>query len=126
MPEVCEVALTSQILHQNLVGSTITKLDFIDGKYKRTNPKFFEEFKQALPLVIKKISSKGKFLWFALNKPNENNSSYYIWNTFGLKGMWSFNQLSSTKLVIETNNNIHKCCYYSDTLGYGTFKFSND
>lgn len=33
MPEVCEVALTAEILNKKLKGKIFTKFDFVSGRY---------------------------------------------------------------------------------------------
>jgi len=78
MPEVCEVALTAEILHAKMKGKIITGFDFFAGRYgpDRTKPKGYDEFIKFLPLKVHKIDSKGKFLWFDL--VNEEKEHWYV------------------------------------------------
>lgn len=117
MPEVPEVALTAQILNKKLKNKELTKIRFISGKYTKKKPKEYEEFKKSLPLKIIKINSHGKFMWFEL----QNN--WFIWNTFGLTGLWSFYKPNFIRAILTINN---KKLYYSDQLNYGSFRFSKE
>jgi formamidopyrimidine-DNA glycosylase len=131
MPEICEIALTSEILQHYFKNKLIKNIQIINkGKYASKMPDGYDEISGVLkktPLRIKKISSKGKFMWFALAKQDEEDSSYYIWNTFGLSGVWSINKPASDhniRVVINLTDN--KSLYYLDVINYGTFKFSSD
>lgn len=123
MPEVAEVALTAEILTKYLRGKRLITFDFVQGRYSKKNPVGFEDFDKALPLTVKKVDSKGKFLWFELYDP-KTNDKWYIWNTFGLTGMWSLTQPEKyVKAILNFNKN--RSAYFSDTRNFGTFKFSN-
>jgi len=120
MPEVCEVALTAEILHRKLHGKTIKKFEFIGGRYgpNREKPIGYHNFIKELPMKIKKIDSRGKFLWFDLVYEDQH---WYVWNTFGLTGGWSFVETDYIKVhIIVDDINI----YYYDLRNFGTFKFS--
>lgn len=125
MPEVCEVALTAEILHNRLKGKNMLSFNFIDGRYGvgRTKPVGYQLFKKSLPIKIKKVDSRGKFMWFDL--VDSDDMHWYIWNTYGLTGLWSFNELPFTKakMTFENSNTI---LYYIDIRNFGTFKFSQD
>jgi len=125
MPEVCEVALTAEILHAKMKGKIITGFDFFAGRYgpDRTKPKGYDEFIKFLPLKVHKIDSKGKFLWFDL--VNEEKEHWYVWNTFGMTGKWSFDIVKFGKCRVTTTSD-KLTLYYSDMRNFGTFKFSND
>lgn len=125
MPEIAEVALTSEILKKYLKNKTLFAFDFISGRYTKREPIGFQEFIDALPLKIKDINSRGKFMWFELYNPKDNNEDHwYIWNTFGLTGMWSLTEPKHLRAILSFKNN--EIVYFSDTLSFGTFKFSND
>lgn len=123
MPEVCEVALTAEILSKHLKGKEIINIEFVSGRYgpNRTKPVNFLSFKKKLPMKITRVDSKGKFLWFEL----ENDTDQWtIWNTLGLTGMWSVSKVDAPRLVLTTSDN--KKIYYEDARNFGTFKFSSD
>jgi formamidopyrimidine-DNA glycosylase len=104
MPEVCEVALTAEILNKKLKGEIFTEFKFTSGRYgdNREKPDGYAEFVKALPLKVKKIDSRGKFMWFDL--VNSDNH-WYVWTTFGLTGMWSFTPQKFGRLEILTKDN---------------------
>jgi formamidopyrimidine-DNA glycosylase len=56
--------------------------------------------------------------------PSDKSKHWYIWNTFGLTGMWSFSKPDYVKAVLIFSNK--KIAYFSDMRNFGTFKFSND
>lgn len=122
MPEVAEVALTAEILHNRLYNKKIIDFEFISGRYERKNPEEFETFLDDLPLTVKKIDSKGKFMWFKMIN-NKNGETWYIFNTFGLTGMWSFSEPKYIRAKITFKNDT---LYFSDKLSYGTVCFTQD
>lgn len=124
MPEVAEIALTSEILKKYLKNKTLESIDFVSGRYSKKDPEGLDEFTKALPLKVVDINSKGKFLWFDLKDPNDKSRHWYIWNTFGLTGMWSFVESDYARALLTFSNK--KVAYFSDMRNFGTFKFSNN
>jgi len=122
MPEGPEVALTAEILQKKLKNKTLVSFDFVSGRYGpgRTGPTGFDEFNEKLPMKLTKVDSKGKFMWFELNK---DGSKSFIWNTFGLTGMWSFFEPKSCRAVLTFSDDT--VVYYSDARNFGTFTFSD-
>ena len=123
MPEVGEIILTSQILRKYFKNKTLNSFDFVGGRYTKKQAVGYDEFVNALPLKVKNIDSKGKFMWFELVEPDDKSKHWYIWNTFGLTGMWSSFEPNYVKAVLTFSNN--REAYYSDLRNFGTFKFSN-
>lgn len=127
MPEVCEVALTAEILHRKLHGKTLTSFEFVGGRYgpNRDKPTGYEKFIKNLPMKISKVDSRGKFLWFDLVpiEGSDKENHWYIWNTFGLTGGWSFNKTDYIKATLTINN---KEVHFYDLRNFGTFKFSQN
>jgi DNA-formamidopyrimidine glycosylase len=120
MPEVSEVALTSDILEKYLLGQTITSTQILSGRYSKKLPEGYTEFQKNLPMKVTKIDTKGKFLWFEL-KTNDNEK-WFIWNTFGLTGMWSTKEMPNARFQMTTEK---QNVYFSDTRNFGTLKFSH-
>lgn len=130
MPEIAEVAITAELLNSRLLNKKITNIEFVGGRYLNKPPLDFENLKKNLPLKITKIDTRGKFLWFELDNLTTQVSSknkWFIWNTFGLTGEWSFkiseNKLKYLKATITWDN---KKVYFFDTRNFGTFKFSQN
>lgn len=124
MPEIAEVALTAEILEKYLKNKILLSFDFISGRYTKKSPPGYIEFLNDLPLKVKMINSRGKFLWFELFKPSDKNKKWYIWNTFGLTGMWSLVEPKYTRAILTFKNDL--VAYFSDMRNFGTFKFSTD
>ena len=135
MPEGPEVALTAQILEKKLRGCILQKIKFVSGRYGdpgRSKPDGFEEFVRSLKeeshFRLSKVDSKGKFMWFRF-KSEESDQVWYVWNTFGLTGMWSFTSPKYTRAILtffDRSTKISIPVYYSDMRNFGTFKFSNN
>ena len=67
MPEIAEITLTAEILKKYLKNKIILSFDFVTGRYTKHEPEGYNDFLEALPLKIKKIDSRGKFMWFELD-----------------------------------------------------------
>jgi len=121
MPEVCEVCLTSQYMSK-AIGHKITKIEVVRGRYLKTPIKGFDNLNY--PLTIVDIQTKGKFLWLTLK---HNDETYYLLNTFGLTGQWSFEKIDYTnvKFTIDSNSKI-KHLYFADVRNFGTIEITND
>lgn len=124
MPEIAEIALTAEILNKYLKNKTLNAFDFVSGRYSKNDPVGYGEFIEDLPLKVKKIDSRGKFMWFELYDPNNKKNKWYIWNTFGLTGMWSFFEPKFSRAVLTFKKNL--VVYFSDMRNFGTIKFSQD
>lgn len=124
MPEGPEVALTAEILNKKLKNKTLVSFDFVAGRYgpDGTPPEGFNKFEKNLPMKLIKVNSKGKFMWMEFEGEKSN---WYVWNTFGLKGMWSFFEPKNCRAML-TFSKENLVAYYSDSIGYGTFYFSKD
>jgi formamidopyrimidine-DNA glycosylase len=122
MPEVCEVALTGEILEKYLKGKVLTDIEFVSGRYGpgRTKPVGFEEVHKLLPMKVVKVDTRGKFLWFDL--VNDKDQHLYVWNTFGLTGMWSLYEPKFWRATFTFEKGL--TAYFSDMRNFGTFKFS--
>ena len=120
MPEVAEVALTAQILSKYLVGSRLKNIRFVEGRYTRKDPDGYDDFMDDLPMKVVAVDSIGKFMWFELKSKKR---TWYIWNTFGLTGMWSLFEPKYSRVEFIFSNQI---AYFSDMRNFGTIKFSTD
>src|SRR5580704_2221736 len=100
MPEVAEIALTAEILSKQFHGETLISFDFVSGRFLKNSPPGFDDFIKVLPLKLKRIDSKGKFMWFVLGDPEDSQNKWYIWNTFGLTGMWSLHPSKTIRAIL--------------------------
>lgn len=124
MPEVAEIALTAEILNKYFVNQTLLIFDFVSGRYTKSKPVGYDEFVQALPLKVTNIDSRGKFMWFELTDPAVPSIRWFIWNTFGLTGMWSMFEPNHCRAVLTFQN--ESAAFFADMRNFGTFKFSTD
>jgi len=121
MPEICEVCLTSQYL-SSMVNDKITKIKILSGRYVKTPIKHIDDLE--FSLKIKSINTKGKFMWFELS---HGENKYYMMNTFGLTGKWSFDKLESNRVEFTIQSKTQKYkLYYSDIRNFGTIEFTQD
>ena len=76
MPEGPEIKKESDFLNKYLKDKYIDSFIFFDGRYKNKKlPIGWNKFIDLLPLKIKKVNVKGKFLWFSFYESNIT-----IWN----------------------------------------------
>lgn len=118
MPEVVEVALTANYLNEKLKNYGIKDINILGGRYSRNSLQGINEFKKKLPFTIKCIDSKGKFLWFELNK------NFFILNTFGLSGEWGFDKKTHSNVELKLTNG--NSVYFTDPRNFGTIILTND
>jgi formamidopyrimidine-DNA glycosylase len=120
MPEVVEITLTSNYLDSKLKGFDIIKINVLGGRYYHhsNSLKGLDEFKKKLPLTVKHVNSKGKFLWFELN------SGCFVMNTFGLSGEWGFTKKLHSNVEFKLSND--KSVYFTDSRNFGTIIMTTD
>ena len=94
----------------------------MSGRYTKKQIKGYDDIK--FPLKIQSIGTKGKFMWFTLA---HNDDVYYMLNTFGLTGKWSFDKLNAShvKFVIESPTEKYNL-YFSDVRNFGTIEFTKN
>lgn len=119
MPEVCEVTITSQFLKYYFRNKSLKSIAILSGRYKHQKLVGLDLLKKNLPLKLVNVESKGKFMWMELK---DDDTSYYIMNTFGLTGGWNFDK-EDARLKLEFSN---KTVYYHDQRNFGTFNIVKD
>jgi formamidopyrimidine-DNA glycosylase len=130
MPELPEVTLSGQYLISNLKNRYITGIHVIAGKYTHQTLPGKDLIAKHQPLKIINVDSKGKFMWFELKDPN--NQDIYIMNNFGLTGEWSFHDDKSDRVIfdIETHpgnpetNQKYKL-HFSDARNFGLLQITD-
>lgn len=127
MPEGPEVVITIQYLINNIKNSIITNLNVISGRYTHQDLKG-KKLLQNNNYKIINIHSKGKFIWFELQK---NNKKLYILNTLGMSGHWGFDKHNSNRVVFtfkkNNNDNAKKySLYFTDQRNFGTLEITDD
>lgn len=110
MPEVVEVYITSEFIKSVAKDNYITHFTSYCEKYNN--------FNLTLPIKIKNIFSKGKFMYIELE------NGLYLACTFGLTGKYSLIEEKYCKIAftITNNNNENIILYYHDKLNFGTIE----
>jgi formamidopyrimidine-DNA glycosylase len=98
MPEGVEVSILSERLKYLLKNCILIDIDIIGGRFIKNKPINYNKIKKELPLNIKDVNNRGKFLYIILN----NNWS--IWNTLGLTGKWNLKKEKHSALQFKFKN----------------------
>jgi len=88
------------------------------SRYRDKAPDNFTKFKEKLPLKLKKVYCKGKFIYFVF-KPK-----FFMTNTLGMSGYWSVTEQKHVSLELNCkfkDNNFN--LYFIDMRHFGTIKF---
>lgn len=118
MPEVVEVCLNAIYLNHKIQNKFITDFIVTGGRYKKNKLNNLNKLKKCLPLKIKCVNTKGKFMYFNLD------DEFYIMNTYGLTGFWSFTKYDHSDIQLKIKN--VGTLYFTDQLHYGTISITND
>lgn len=128
MPEGVEICIIALYLNDMLSNKQLTDIEILGGRYKKKEFEGYSKIKNALPLTINSIKSKGKFLFFEF----KNNT--YLLNTFGLEGIWTNEPDKNNNNIKITINNYHNDnnydnnieMYFNDSRNYGTLKYTEN
>ena len=116
MPEGVEVTVTSLYLCDVLKDDSVVGINVLSGRYSRHPMKGIDSFKKKLPMKVKSVESKGKFMWFELE--DTNNDDFYILNTFGLEGSWGFTKKENSNVELLLSSG--RCLFFTDPRNFGT------
>lgn len=119
MPEGVEVKIQLEKL-KKLRNQEIESIRIQSGRYSRHgHPKGFVSFRKALPLKIKSIHHKGKFIYFLLS------NNWVIMITLGMTGKLKIRKehKKHDHIQIKTNKNL---LFFNDVRNFGTIEFSNN
>jgi len=144
MPEVIEIRKFANFLKEHMLNKKIKKFIIHKGRYKKYGPfPLYKNIVKDLPLKVIDIKTKGKFLYFILEK------GYYLYSTLGLRGGWTYYNNKSKKFIFpklidyipnEKMEQYQKTAlnhlnieftipggkiYYYDNLSFGTMKVVN-
>lgn len=121
MPESAECRLTTDFLNDILEGRCISKWGFVGGKYVDEQPEGFDEFEDALPLMVEEVNCKGKFIYFVFH--NEEHS-FYILHSLMMTGRWQKEYDEQCKWYIELDND--QTIWFRNPRSLATLKFTTD
>lgn len=116
MPESPEVRIITEQLSHALTSSTIKDVVVLGGRFLKNPPDYLENIRQTFPTKITEIKCKGKFIWFGFD------NGWYLFNTLGMTGSWSFEKQKHSALHIEMDE---KNIFFFDPRHFGTVKFAH-
>ena len=144
MPEVIEIRKFANFLKKYMLNKKIKNIIIHKGRYKKYDAfPLYNKIVKDLPLKVIDIKTKGKFLYFILEK------GYYIYSTLGLRGGWTYYDNKKKKYIfpklidyipnekikqyqkvaldhLNIQFTIPNCkIYYYDNLSFGSMKVVN-
>lgn len=114
MPEGPEVKKMSEYLNNYFNNNKILNINILKGRYTKKIPKNLNAFKEKIPLSVDKVKTKGKFIYFLLEK------DISIWNTLGMSGYWSTKKVKHSNIEFITDKG---SIYFVDQRNFGTIQF---
>lgn len=119
MPELPEVARTTQSLNNRIGGSTLNEIIIHSGRYVRHgDPKGLDEFRKALPGKIESVNFYGKLIIFKVI--GKDRKPRWIWNTLGMSGGWRSEAIKHSHVEFSTDKG---SVFFTDPRNFGTLKF---
>jgi len=83
MPEVIEILKYADFIRSKLKGRKVTEINIKNGRYHHHAPfEGYAALTKALPLKVKDVETKGKFLYI------EFEDNHWLLSTLGLSGGW--------------------------------------
>jgi DNA-formamidopyrimidine glycosylase len=129
MPEGPEVKILVDKLKRKINNKTMLNIKILNGRYKKKAFSGYQILKHLLPLKVKEILCKGKFIYITFY-----DTDIILYNTLGMSGTW----ISENKIYKQQNdgyygkkhNNImivfeDITYYFNDMRNFGTLKVSN-
>jgi endonuclease-8 len=126
MPEGPEVNIIKDGLNYHLKNTTIVDINFPEGsKFLKKTPDGFNNFKNALPLKIQEIKSKGKLIYFVFE------NGWYLMCRLLMSGGWYLEKaakhnhceiIHKKKLTDDKTKSV----WFVDPRHFGTLKWTND
>ncbi len=120
MPEGVEITILRDILEPKIKDTVLQEVEILSGRYMNGKPKGYARFVKDLPLKVKNVKNKGKFLYI------EMDENWSIWVTFGMTGYFYDEENEHSRLAFTFKKGRKKIkLYYNDQRNFGTIKFDN-
>ena len=95
MPEVMEIRKYADFINYLFANKKLSDINIVKGRYKKHDAfESYELIKKTLPLKLINVKTKGKFIYWELEK------GFYLLNTLGLSGGWAYQKNSSSRFQI--------------------------
>lgn len=125
MPEGPEVRLTVDFLSKKLQGNIITNWMFCGGRYADNFPEFYQTFDSNLPMYVKSVKCKGKFIYFILQ--NSSGKEFYILHSLMLTGRWQNVHDDYCKWYVEYKDGDKTyTIWFRDVRSFATIEFTDN
>jgi DNA-formamidopyrimidine glycosylase len=122
MPEGPEVKKLTDRLNNLLKDKELINITINNGRYKKNNNlKNFNNFIKVLPIIVKEVKCKGKFMYIIFNK-----NDFVLFITLGMTGWFRFNKTDEN--IDDKHDNLTFYfkdfeMYFNDFRNFGTFMF---
>ena len=94
MPEVIEIRKYADFIKKHIKNKNILEINILNGRYKKHGPfEMYNELVKNLPLKVIDVKTKGKFLYFVIEK------GFYLFSTLGLQGGWTYKSIKHEKAI---------------------------
>ena len=92
MPEVMEIRKYADFINGLFSNKKLLEINILHGRYKKHKPfESYRALKNALPLKLQTVKTKGKFIYWEFEK------GFYLLNTLGLSGGWAYQSKPNSK-----------------------------
>ena len=122
MPEGPECRLTVDYLNKVLRGKKVLDWVFCGGGYTEEDPDGFQEFDISLPLKVKEVACKGKFIYFILT--DDDGQEHYILHSLMMTGRWQKNHDDYCKWFLEVDDG--RTVWFRSPRSLSTVSFTTD
>jgi len=117
-------------VRRNFKNKTLTRVQIVKGRYKKSRPKNLKAFEQDLPLRLKDVMKKGKVVFLIFDK------GWVVIVKFGMTAWLSDKEKDVERGEPEQREKVYepnvifdfgqKKLYYKDVRQFGTLTFTND
>lgn len=115
MPEGPEVKTLVKWLNNQVKNKNLNNIKINFGRYLKHGPPIgWDKLKKSLPLKVKSVNCKGKFIWWEFE-----NSDLSMWNTLGMSGWWYHQDYKHNNLSFKIG---HSFIHFNDVRNFGTIK----
>ena len=125
MPESPEVRTIVDELQPLIEGRDLVKVQIVGGRFEKTPPKGWREFRNALgigPLKVEKVSCKGKFIFWELEE------DWSMWCSLAMTGRWTRSKEKHAAIRFMhtkpgSKSTTVKVLYFDDMRHQGSIRF---
>jgi len=124
MPELPEIKIFANRLNFSCAACQMLSINIVRGPYKENKKEKYKHFRDQVetfrPHRVKKVKSKGKWLYFQLSGPNYAALGVH----HGMEGSWCTNPDNKhviLELEVSSEDESSNKFYFQDSRRFGTF-----